>query len=248
MIATIKKKVYQTTVWHKYFKNRTEMDHWMSTVDRITKWYLGQKEYVFPFPSEDKKETRFSLRKNAILTYIKVETEDASYLRDLKLRADSFTGLKVADIGSGPLPTLLVFKDCDRYCIDHLIDAYRALGYPIDEFEATTRFINAKSEDIPLNDGYFDAVISRNALDHVDNFESTAEEIKRVLKPGGYLHILVNYHPPTSSEPLTLSDERILYNFGDVDIRKIHEANDAWGFKGGKTVLWSNLPAHLLNT
>jgi SAM-dependent methyltransferase len=246
MLTILKEKLYQTPVWHKFFKSRTERDHWLRTVYRITKWYEGRQPYVFPYPDPAIKETRFDPRTNAILTYIAVETADASYLRDLQLRSESFKGMKVADIGSGPLPTLLVFEDCDRYCIDHLLDTYREIGYPIEHFESLIRFINAKSESIPLPDRYFDVIISRNALDHVDDFEATAREIKRLLKPEGYLHILVNYHTPTSSEPLVLNDERIEANFGGMRMRKLAEAEDAWGFKGGRTVLWSNLPADRL--
>jgi SAM-dependent methyltransferase len=243
MTTALKRLVYQTMLWHRYFKNRTELGHWGQTLERIVKWHLGEEPYVFRFPTEAEKETRYSVTKNALMTFIAAENRHASYLHDLKLRANSFAGLKVADIGSGPLPTLLVFQDCDRYCIDHLIDVYRMIGYPIEEFEKEIHFVNAKSEQIPIESEFFDAVISRNALDHVDNFEKTAVEIRRILKPGGWLHILVNYHSPTSSEPQTLSDERILNCFGSLKIRKVLEEKDAWGFTGGKTVLWSNVPS-----
>jgi SAM-dependent methyltransferase len=243
MTTALKRLVYQTVLWHRYFKNRTELGHWSQTLERIVKWHLGEEAYVFPFPTGAEKETRYSVTKNALMTFIAAENRHASYLHDLKLRANSFAGLKVADIGSGPLPTLAVFEGCDRYCIDHLIDVYRMIGYPIEEFEKEMHFINAKSEQIPLENGFFDVVISRNALDHVDDFEKTALEIRRILKPGGLLHILVNYHSPTSSEPQTLSDERILNCFGSLNIRKVLEEKDAWGFSGGKTVLWSNVPS-----
>jgi len=245
MTAALKRLVYQSVLWHRYFKNRTEHRHWSQTLDRIVKWYLWEESYIFPFPTETEKETRFSLTKNALLTFIAAENRHASYLRDLRLNANSFVGMKVADIGSGPLPTLAVFEDCDRYGIDHLIEVYRSLGYPIEEFEKEMHFINAKSEEIPVADAFFDTVISRNALDHVDDFERTALEIKRILKPGGFLHVLVNYHSPTSSEPQILNDERILNGFGSLNVRKVLEENDAWGFRGGKTVLWSNVPPHL---
>ena len=35
---------------------------------------------------------------------------------------------------------------------------------------------------MPFEDGFFDAVISVNAIDHVNDFAETAKEIKRVLK------------------------------------------------------------------
>jgi SAM-dependent methyltransferase len=242
MLKVLKQKVYTSKIWHKKYKCRTELDHWRETAQRIVRWYQREEQYVFPFPDLDQMETRYDLQTNALLTYIKIETEHASYLKDLYLRADSFRGMRVADIGSGPFPTLLVFKDCERYCIDHLLDDYKELGFPVLQFGDRINFVAAKSEYIPFTHNYFDAIISRNALDHVDDFAATAKELKRLLKPRGFLHLCVNYHQPTSSEPIVLSDEVILENFSGLRLRKIDEKLNAWGFEGGKTVVWSNLP------
>jgi SAM-dependent methyltransferase len=245
-MSLLKERLFQTPFWHRFFKSRAETGHWKDQIHRIVRWYQGEEAYVFPFPGPSSKEVRFDLQTNAILTFITVETAHGSYLKDLQLRPDSFQGLKVGDIGSGPLPTLLVFEGCHRYGIDHLMSSYRELGYPLDRFANAMNFIEAKAEDLPFEDGFFDVMISRNALDHVDDFEAAAHEIKRVLKPDGGIHILLNYHQPTVTEPLILNDERVQENFGLLGIRKIAEQPDAWGFKGGKTVLWSNLPSRML--
>ena len=232
MIHALKTYLYGTRFWHSVFKKRNELRHWRDRRDSVVKWFRAEQPYFFPYPDDDIK--------------VKVENQHASYLKDLQLRADSFRGLRVADIGSGPFPTLLVFQDCDRYCIDHLIGDYQRLGFPLSAFKSDVHFIHAKTEKIPVPDMFFDAVVSRNALDHVDDFEATAAEIRRILKPDGILHILVNYHLPTGTEPHVLNDSAILRNFGNLKLRKLCEAQDAWGFTGGKTVLWSNAPeSHL---
>lgn len=247
MITTLKSYVYNTRLWHSVFKNRGELRHWRERQHNIIRWYRGEQPYLFPCPDAGHKISDFDEQTNALLTFIAFENQHASYLKDLCLRADSFKGLRVADIGSGPLPTLLVFQHCDRYCIDHLMDSYRALGFPISAFEPYLNFLQAKSEDIPVADHFFDAVISRNALDHVDDFAATACELRRILKPGGILHILVNYHQPTATEPHVLNDSVIQQNFRALNLRKIVETPDSWGFAGGSTVLWSNAPESILN-
>lgn len=243
----LKTYVYGTRLWHSVFKKRNELSHWRDRRDWIVKWFRGERPYLFPFPDARIKVHDFDEQTNALLTFIKVENEHASYLTDLRLRADSFRGLKVADIGSGPFPTLLVFQDCERYCIDHLIEDYRQIGFPLSTFKSEIHFLQAKSEKIPVPDKFFDAIISRNALDHVDDFQRTAEEIQRVLKIDGFLHILVNYHAPTATEPHVLNDSIILKNFEELKLRKLSESEGAWGFAGGKTVLWSNIPESYLS-
>lgn len=246
MIQDFKAILYNTKVWHASFKNRNELRHWKDRRKSIIKWYRGEEEYLFPFPARPMKVSDFDEGTNALLTFINVENNHASYLSDLLLRKESFAGMKVADIGSGPFPTLLVFEKCERYCVDHLIEAYKAIGFPLAQFEAEIRFLDAKSECIPVGGGFFDAVISRNALDHVDDFSKTASEIRRVLKPGGVLHIMVNYHQPTATEPHVLSDRTIEGCFAGMGMRKLSEMEGAWGFENGRTVLWSNAPEVML--
>ncbi len=234
--------VFGSKVWNKIFKNSREIACWKKKIDRMVRWYNGvEKVYGYPFPAESEKEKRFDSRTNAIMTFIAVENDKATYLSDLRLSPNLFTGKRVADIGSGPLPTLLVFNDCERYCIDHLIEEYIKIGYPLHKFKPEITFVKGKAEKIPVPDMFFDVVISRNALDHLDDFGRAASEIKRVLGPGGVLHFSVNYHMPTSAEPRELNDGIILEHFGGLGIQKAYEQKGAYGFEQGVTVLWSNL-------
>lgn len=246
MIQTFKSAIFQSRLWHTAFKNRGELRHWRQRKELIRKWYRCEQAYLFPFPDSAVRVDHYDETTNALLTFINAETTHASYLKDLALRSDSFSGQRIADIGSGPFPTLLVFNDCERYCIDHLMDEYVQIGFPLSLFKKDINFVNAKSEDIPLPDAFFDAIVSRNALDHVDDFPKTAREIRRLLKPSGIVHVLVNYHNPTPTEPHVLNDDVILNNLGPLNVRKIMEVSGAWGFEAGRTVLWSNAPESVL--
>ena len=239
----LKQIVFRSRLWQKLGKNSRETGYWQNNAEKMVRWYRGEMDYRgFSAPEESERETRFDERKNAIMTYIAAETRKATYRHDLFLPRDSMKGKRVADIGSGPMPTLDVFSECERYCIDHLIDDYRNLGYPLEEYEEGTTFVHCKSEDMPFGADFFDAVISRNALDHVDDFSASCREILRVLKPDGWLHIQLHYHDPTATEPQKLDDTLVEELLESTGIRKIHMMKEAWGFKGGTTVVWSNIP------
>jgi SAM-dependent methyltransferase len=50
--------------------------------------------------------------------------------------------------------------------------------------------------DIPLPDGSLDAVINFNLLEHLETPQLFTEEVKRVLRPGGYVYSTVlSIHP-----------------------------------------------------
>ena len=80
---------------------------------------------------------------------------------------------------------------------------------------------------MPYVDSYFDAVISVNALDHVDDFRQVASEIQRVVKVGGMVYFEVEYHAPTVNEPQHLNDTVVLESFSSCNMRKVVE-------RGGK--------------
>jgi ubiquinone/menaquinone biosynthesis C-methylase UbiE len=133
------------------------------------------------------------------------------YTERLRIERDHFRGQRVLEIGCGPLAPILQFHDCVRHCVDPLVNVYMAAGWPLFEYDA--KFLNLGGESLPYPDNYFDAAISVNALDHVDDFEQTTREMERVLKPGGSICFEVEYHSPTVTEPLSLSDARVLQAF-----------------------------------
>jgi SAM-dependent methyltransferase len=152
--------------------------------------------------------------------------------------------MKLLDIGSGPFPSALAFKDCEIYCLDPLIPGYVAAGFPIHYYERV-QFVSAPSEEIPCPDHFFDAIISVNAIDHVDNFEKTTQEIRRVLAPGGILRFHVHYHTSTPLEPIELNDQIMMGAFAWCPgFHKLIESKAKRGHVlsagGGMYSVWSN--------
>jgi SAM-dependent methyltransferase len=127
-----------------------------------------------------------------------------SYSEELKLPTNHFEGKRVLEIGCGPLVPILQFSGCERHAIDPLANRYMECGWPLYEYEAS--ILNVNGEKLPYPDKYFDAAISVNALDHVDDFEKVASEMQRVAKS---VYFEVEYHEPTVMEPITLSHDRV---------------------------------------
>jgi ubiquinone/menaquinone biosynthesis C-methylase UbiE len=163
----------------------------------------------------------------------------------LLLDEHELAGMKVLDIGSGPFPSSLTFKNCETYSLDPLMDAYIAAGYPIHCYENRSKFVKSMAESMPFENGYFDAVISVNAIDHVNDFAATAKEIKRILKPNGKFRMHVHYHPKTKAEPLELNDKIFLQHYSWVtNLKKILETKEKIGTsiesKNESYVIWGN--------
>src|SRR5690606_3246640 len=51
------------------------------------------------------------------------------------------------------------------------------------------RFARAVGEHAPYRDNSFDAVLSYQTLEHVQNLDAVLAEMLRVVKPGGELHL-----------------------------------------------------------
>jgi ubiquinone/menaquinone biosynthesis C-methylase UbiE len=226
-------------------KNDGELEFWKNSIALYIKWYLGEIDELYgeTHPSAAQKIKGFNLTDSAILTWGKIHQE-AKYLQDLALPRESFSGMRLLDIGSGPIPSARAFDNCALYCLDPLLPSYLAIGFPIHYYERV-KFVHACSEDIPFPNNYFDAIISVNALDHVDNFEKTTLEIRRVLKPGGKIRFHLHYHAPTKLEPIELSDSKIIDSFGWCpNFKKISESKKKHGTElqqgEGIYTLWSN--------
>ncbi len=164
-------------------------------------------------------------------------------MENLALAEDAFRGIRLLDVGAGPMASATCFKGADLYCLEPLLPRYLEAGFPIHYYD-NVRFVCAPSEEIPVADGFFDAVISVNAIDHVDNIAETAAEIRRVLKPGGYFRMHVHYHPATTCEPLTFTDESFLHFFGWCPgLEKIYARRNSYSTElppDETFVLWSN--------
>ncbi|HVW96651.1 MAG TPA: class I SAM-dependent methyltransferase [Mucilaginibacter sp.] len=226
-------------------KHASETKFWKDELQRYNDWYDGsvKEMYNTSAPSENEKVVEHLKSHSSILTWHKLHQE-VKYLNDLNLNKNAFAGKKVLDVGCGPMPSATCFKEADIYCLDPLLDRYIGVGFPLHLY-GDVKFVQGYSENMPVNDGFFDVVLSVNALDHVDDFELTAKEIKRVLKPGGWVVLHLHYHPPTQNEPLELNDERVAKAFADIrNFRKLSESQEKFGYQcdeGESYALWSNM-------
>jgi SAM-dependent methyltransferase len=163
----------------------------------------------------------------------------------LGLSENIFRGKTILDIGSGPIPSASVFKSCKLYCLDPLLHKYLECGYPLHYYADNIKFIHGYSENIPIEDNFFDAVVAVNAIDHVDDLEKTAKELYRVLKRNGKLAMHVHYHKPCPEEPLEINDAIFLNAFSWCkNFKKIKETKEKFGYKlkakDETYVLWRN--------
>lgn len=225
-------------------KYNSEISFWKKTIHDYLAWYAGNKVlYDVPPPNDKQKVKVYSQTDSAILTWSKIHQEK-KYLQDLALKPGTFKNKKVLDIGSGPHPSALCFDNIQLCCLDPLLGRYLEIGFPIHYYPGTS-FVCAKSEKMPFPNNYFDAVISVNAIDHVDDIEKTSKEIKRVLKVGGKIRMHIHYHKRTSAEPIEFTDLYVKKIFSWCKgFRKISESSEKKGYSlidpTEKFALWSN--------
>jgi ubiquinone/menaquinone biosynthesis C-methylase UbiE len=217
------KQRLQGVISHSLNKESSEFDFWSCEIQYYVKWYKGKIRYLYgiPHPTQREKIVQFSLEENAIRTWAEADIE--RYLNRLLVRRDYFAGKRLLDVGCGPIPYALAFNDCKIWGIYPLVDSYKRIGFPLDRYSDRLTYLNASVEKIPCEDNFFDAVISVNSIDHVDDFPLAAQEISRVLRPGGILRMEVHYHSPTTCEPWKLDDSIIIQYFDHLEIQKVSE-------------------------
>lgn len=64
-------------------------------------------------------------------------------------------------------------------------------GTDISEFCRETHVVNFEHEALPFPDDFFDVVFSKSVIEHIGNCEHYMNEMKRVLKKGGLLILMV---------------------------------------------------------
>jgi SAM-dependent methyltransferase len=200
-------------------KHDAELDYWRGELKHLGEWFRnGTTDWwgIRPPRPAEKLAVSDLWTVNAVMT---MHAMRPSYTEELRLDVDAFSDKRVLEIGSGPLCPILQFTGCVRHCIDPLTNLYIAAGWPLFEYDA--HCIDARAESLPYPDGYFHAAISVNALDHVDDFAQTASEMQRVVRPGGGVYFEVEYHPPSVTEPIELSDARVVRAFSRCTLQTV---------------------------
>jgi len=96
------------------------------------------------------------------------------------------------EIGAGPFPALAAAPRWKRaVAVDPIARAYAEEGILPDAAGHIT-YIEAPGERVPLAASFADLVIIENALDHVSDPAAVLTEIRRLLRPGGLLWVLVD--------------------------------------------------------
>jgi SAM-dependent methyltransferase len=228
----------------KAIKRSAELEFWRQEIKQYEKWFRGELPILYktPSPGENEKVKAPNEKHASILTWHRLHQE-VKYLENLGLTEDAFRHLKVLEIGSGPMPSSTCFKKSRLYCLEPLLPEYIQAGFPLHYYNNVT-FIHGAAEDIPVEDASFDAVISVNAIDHVDNIDEAAKEIRRVLKPGGQFRMHVHYHRPTVCEPTEIDDDKFRRLFEWCgDLKKLvvsRTSHDADLPEDQSFALWSN--------
>lgn len=150
------------------------------------------------------------------------------FARDLAGRVQP--GTRVLDLGTGTglvagYAAERVGPDGEVTGLDptpDLLNAAKAKHYT----GAPLRWIEGAGEDLPFEDGFFDAVLCHQGLQYVTDREATFAEIKRVLKPGGQLHAGV--WSSAEHQPAFGFVEDSLASHIGAEQRPIH----AWSFGG----------------
>jgi SAM-dependent methyltransferase len=147
-----------------------------------------------------------------------------------------FEGKTVVDIGPGPLGFPDACPARISIGIEPLAERYAEAGLLLANSRAI--YLPVGAEAIPLLSGSVDVVLARNSLDHVDDPDSVLEESVRVLAPGGALILEFDVgHPPTATEPHTLSLDRVRAAVRDLSIIRQELTGESFGAGAQRAIL-----------
>jgi SAM-dependent methyltransferase len=119
-------------------------------------------------------------------------------------------GKIVADFGCGPRGSLVwAGSALLRIGIDVLADRY-ADEFSDDMISHSMIYLKSTEKVIPLPSCFIDVIFTLNAMDHVNQFGNSCDEIVRILKPGGaFIGSLNLEEPPSPCEPQLLTEKVI---------------------------------------
>ncbi len=121
-----------------------------------------------------------------------LESYWAGERKQFALPADFFVGRRVLDAGCGPVGLVHFLPEAAlRVRLDPLLVEYRE-RLPLAQPQLS---LAATGEALPLAAASMDLCICFNALDHMRDPAAALAEIRRVLRPGGTLLVMVHSFP-----------------------------------------------------
>jgi SAM-dependent methyltransferase len=127
-------------------------------------------------------------------------------------------GQSVVEIGAGPYPAIAAAPAWKRaVAVDPLAKSYAEENL-LPAAASHVTYIEASGERIPLPPGFADLVIIENALDHVSEPALVLTEIRRLLRPGGLVWLLVDLS--------THTDHMHPHAFDEAGLREVLKAAD----------------------
>jgi ubiquinone/menaquinone biosynthesis C-methylase UbiE len=107
---------------------------------------------------------------------------------------------------------------------------------------ANLTFQEIDAVDLPFDNESFDVVLSFGVLHHVDKWKTALEEVKRVLRPGGYFIYAEVIYPKT----ITDMDKSSKHGFGltSVDVDKVNSFFKKNGFVIVHSLMEKTLVCH----
>ncbi|WP_333713132.1 bifunctional 2-polyprenyl-6-hydroxyphenol methylase/3-demethylubiquinol 3-O-methyltransferase UbiG [Yoonia sp.] len=125
-------------------------------------------------------------------------------------RQIDWRGKRVLDLGcaGGFMAEALAAKGAVVTGIDPAADAIAAARAHAQKGGLAITYDTGVGEDLPYQDGSFDAVVCVDVLEHVSDLTQVAAEIARVLRPGGlFLYDTINRNPIARFATIMLAED-----------------------------------------
>ena len=120
-----------------------------------------------------------------------IEKKYKSYIKHLSIKLKINKTSKILDVGCGPTCISRLFIKGEKYGIDPLAGILK-----LDQRIKEVKIIDARGEEIPFENNFFDLVICRNVIDHTERPEEVISEIGRVLKNEGFFILCCYVYSP----------------------------------------------------